>query len=258
MGSTERDGAVPADGAIRDWGNSGARPWPCYRGGTSTCRSSVCIVRSLARSRQRDVTMPRLRNPLYFETAFGTYTADEIIGEGGAGRVYAAVATDGSPVAVKLLSEILRSSEKRNRFKNEVAFLARNRHRNIVPVIDHGLLKSSDASSPFYVMPRYDSSLRQMMRQGIKVDQVMPLFAQLLDGVEAAHLQGVIHRDIKPENVLFDRRAECPRRRRFRDCTICGRSSGRHGENGARTTISELPICSPGAAYAGAVSWATC
>ena len=28
---------------------------------------------------------------------------------------------------------------------------------------------------------------------------------QVLEGVEAAHLQKVIHRDLKPENILFDR-----------------------------------------------------
>ena len=33
---------------------------------------------------------------------------------------------------------------------------------------------------------------------------MLPLFSQVLDGVEAAHLQDVVHRDLKPENILYD------------------------------------------------------
>ena len=43
-----------------------------------------------------------------------------------------------------------------------------------------------------------------MLKASIIPEKVLPYFAQLLDGVEAAHLQGIIHRDLKPENVLYD------------------------------------------------------
>lgn len=149
--------------------------------------------------------MTKLKTPIQFETAFSTYTADELLGEGGSGRVYGARGADGSAVAIKLLAEDRASQDKRSRFKNEVAFLARNKHRNIVSVVDHGLLKSAGLSGPFYVMPRYDCSLRQLIKEGISPVQVLPIFSQLLDGVEAAHLQSVVHRDLKPENVLVSR-----------------------------------------------------
>lgn len=151
--------------------------------------------------------MAKLKTPIQFETTFSIYTAMEILGEGGSGRVYAAEAPDGTAVAVKLLSEERASRDKRSRFKNEIGFLARNKHQNIVTVTDHGLLASDSASGPFYVMARYDSSLRQLIDEGIQPEHVLPLFGQLLDGVEAAHLQGVVHRDLKPENILLDRRA---------------------------------------------------
>lgn len=149
--------------------------------------------------------MPKLKTPLLFETAFSSYVADELIGEGGAGKVYAAKAGDGTAVAVKLLAEDRASKDKRSRFKNEIAFLEKNKHGSIVMVLDYGLLQSKPLSGPFYVMPRYDTSLRGLMREGISPDSVLPLFSQLLDGVEAAHLQGVVHRDLKPENVLYQR-----------------------------------------------------
>src|SRR5262249_30968469 len=96
------------------------------------------------------------------------------------------------------------TSDKRRRFKNELAFLTKTNHSNIVNVVDHGVARG-ELTGPFYVMKRYDESLRELIRTGMKVDAVLPFFSQLLDGVEAAHLLGVVHRDLKPENFLFDK-----------------------------------------------------
>jgi serine/threonine protein kinase len=41
------------------------------------------------------------------------------------------------------------------------------------------------------------------MKQTVPPDRVLPLFSQILNGVEAAHLQGITHRDLKPENILY-------------------------------------------------------
>jgi serine/threonine protein kinase len=146
--------------------------------------------------------MPKINKPLLFETTFGTYEVDEVLGEGGAGKVYGGFGLDGSPVALKVLSLDRVSSDKRKRFKNEIAFLSKNKHANIVTVVDHGLHFSDGVTVPFYVMKRFDSTLRHLLTAGIAQDRVLPLFSQILDGVEAAHLQGAIHRDLKPENVL--------------------------------------------------------
>jgi len=54
-------------------------------------------------------------------------------------------------------------------------------------------------------MPRYDGNLRDLMNARIEPQAVLPLFSQMLDGVETAHLQGVVHRDLKPENILWRR-----------------------------------------------------
>jgi len=149
--------------------------------------------------------MPKLKRQLTFETPFGFYVVDELIGEGGAGRVFGGVSTDHAKVALKVLADERASRDKRGRFKNETAFLLRNKHPNIVSVVDHGLSRGQEVNGPFYVMPRYDGSLRDWMREGLRSGQVLPLFSQILDGVEAAHLQRAIHRDLKPENILHDR-----------------------------------------------------
>ncbi|BDU72954.1 serine/threonine-protein kinase [Mesoterricola silvestris] len=154
--------------------------------------------------------MSKLKTPATFETTFGSYEVTELIGEGGAGRVYGGTGLDGRPIALKVLSEERASKEKRGRFKNEIAFLARNNHPNIVTVLDHGIATSGSIKGPFYVMPRYSRSLRQLMKDGMKPGDVLPLFAQFLDGVEAAHLQKVVHRDLKPENILLDAGGKTP------------------------------------------------
>jgi serine/threonine protein kinase len=151
--------------------------------------------------------MQKLKKPVDFETTFGTYTATEIIGQGGAGRVFAASDDEGNPVAVKLLNAETASKDKRRRFKNEIAFLQRTTHRNLVPVLDHGVSTVSGVAGPFYVMPRYDGSLRELLNEGIAPQNAIKLFGQLLNGVEAAHLVGAVHRDLKPENVLFSESA---------------------------------------------------
>ena len=148
--------------------------------------------------------MTKLKKQVTLETTFGTYVVDELLGEGGAGRVYGGNGLDGTLVALKVLKKEHASSDKRARFKNEISFLANNKHRNIMTVIDHGLARGGDIEGPFYVMPRYPSSLRQLMQEQIASEDVLPLFSQIFDGVEAAHLLGVVHRDLKPENVLYD------------------------------------------------------
>lgn len=151
--------------------------------------------------------MTRLTTPVEIETTFGVYRLDELIGEGGCGRVYGGRGLDDSPVAVKVLNPNV-STEKRRRFKNELNFLLKNRHPNIVSAIDHGLAQTAQIQGPFYVMARYQSSLRRLMANHIAPQNVLSYFSQILDGAEAAHLLGIIHRDLKPENILFDQNSD--------------------------------------------------
>ena len=150
------------------------------------------------------------KQPTVFETAFDTYTVSrsEPIGQGGSGRVIAVTNTDGTHYALKYLLPEHAASPKRKRFKNEIAFCQRTDHRHVVKVVDTGTVSWSGNSVPFYVMPYYESSLRKRMLAKIDAAEVLPLFSQIMDGVEAAHLVGVFHRDLKPENILIDPEAK--------------------------------------------------
>ena len=140
--------------------------------------------------------------PSSFETATNEYKSEGSIGNGGCGTVFRVRDSDNSLYALKLLTEV--EAIKRKRFKNELTFCQENRHPHIVKVLDHGVAKSGDESRPFYVMPLYQSSLRTLMKKGIASEDVLKLFSDMLDGVEAAHLLGVFHRDLKPENLLVE------------------------------------------------------
>lgn len=144
------------------------------------------------------------KRKIMFQTTFATYTEVGVIGGGGSGRILEVVDESGDPWALKLLDCGKANKDKNKRFKNEIQFCLRNKHRNIVTVMDHGLFVDGKIASPFYVMPRYQSSMRKLLESSISSDKVLPFFTDILDGVEAAHLRGVVHRDLKPENILYD------------------------------------------------------
>jgi serine/threonine protein kinase len=139
-------------------------------------------------------------------TSYETYTIRKQIGQGVNGFVYQVTNSSGAEFALKLLDPRTATEEKRKRFRNELGFCERNNHKNIITVVDRGLFENA----PFYVMHCYGGSLRDLIRNPIEHQKVLPVFSQILDGVEAAHLQRVIHRDLKPENILFDQASETP------------------------------------------------
>ncbi len=152
--------------------------------------------------------MAKLKSKVVFETLEGEYTVDEKIGEGGAGIVYGGLGPKGEAVAVKVLSADRATSDKRRRFKNEIGFLVRVNHPHVVAVLDHGIAKTGTVQGGFYVMRRYDSSLRSLIKKGIEPKKALSLFVQILKGVETAHLLKAVHRDLKPENILYDAKGD--------------------------------------------------
>lgn len=138
-----------------------------------------------------------------FETPFDTYNAISVIGEGGAGLVYEVRNSSGETFALKCLAPARVTADRLKRFKNEIAYCQNQDHPNIVKVLDTGAAILKGVKSPFYVMRRYTGTLRTHMHN-LQPAKALNAFAQLLNGVEAAHLANVWHRDVKPENVLWD------------------------------------------------------
>lgn len=136
-------------------------------------------------------------------TVFDTYTLISQIGEGGNGVVWLAANENKENVAIKFIKRDS-STEKRKRFKNELWFCLNHEHKNIVKVLDFGLLNDADIQeNSFYVMPYYSKTLRDRLNEGIKPEDAINIYVGLIEGLKYAHEHGAIHRDIKPENILF-------------------------------------------------------
>lgn len=140
-----------------------------------------------------------MKKPKEVRSTFAIYTIKDVIGQGGSGIVYNATDDADELVAIKILDPTKATREKVKRFENEYRFCSSNRHQNIIQVFDHGL---TDNGAPFFVMKLYDSCLRLLIGK-LKHSEILKIFGKILDGLEAAHLQGVVHRDLKPENILI-------------------------------------------------------
>ena len=131
----------------------------------------------------------------------GHYEVLEPLGVGGMGEVYRARDTKlGRDVAIKVLPEAFsRDKERLARFEREARLLAQLNHANIATL--HGLEESD--GQPFLVMELVEGeTLAERIARGpIPVDEAIPLFIEIADGLEAAHEKGIIHRDLKPANI---------------------------------------------------------
>ncbi|HEY9679352.1 MAG TPA: protein kinase [Drouetiella sp.] len=105
--------------------------------------------------------------------------------------------------ALKTLKTSDASSTALRRFQQEAKVLAKFEHPNIVAVADFGVLEDG---MPFLVMELLQGqTLDEYVKTkgALPLNQALPIFVQLCDGLAYAHEKGVIHRDIKPSNVML-------------------------------------------------------
>jgi serine/threonine-protein kinase len=129
------------------------------------------------------------------------YKVLEKIGEGGMGEVYLAKDTKlDRQVAIKVLPKAFSENEERlARFGREARLLASLNHPNIAAIHQ---LEESDGVHFLALEYIPGETLAERIRRGpIPVDEALPLFKQIAEGLEAAHENGVIHRDLKPANI---------------------------------------------------------
>jgi eukaryotic-like serine/threonine-protein kinase len=134
-------------------------------------------------------------------TTIGSYRILAAIGAGGMGEVYRAQHVRlGREVAVKLLPESMADApERRTRFEREARVLAALNHPNIATL--HGLEDCGELTLLEMELVPGENLAERLKRGPMAPDEVVPIFKQIAEALEAAHAQGIIHRDLKPANV---------------------------------------------------------
>jgi len=139
-------------------------------------------------------------------TFAGRYQIIEELGKGGMGKVYKAQDTDlKEKVAIKLLRpEIAADKKTIERFRNELKFARKIRHKNVCQMYDLNKEKGLHYITMEYVPGEDLKSMIRMMGQ-LSSGKTIFIAKQVCEGLSEAHRLGVVHRDLKPQNIMIDR-----------------------------------------------------
>jgi Tol biopolymer transport system component len=132
----------------------------------------------------------------------GHYEVQSPLGAGGMGEVYRARDTRLSrSVALKVLPEsLVVEPERLQRFEKEARAASALNHPNIVTIYEVGTL---DGVAYIAMELVEGKTLRELLHPGaLPLRRLLPLSAQIADGLAQAHEAGIVHRDLKPENVM--------------------------------------------------------
>lgn len=145
------------------------------------------------------------------------YKILKVIGEGGNGRIYE-VENNQTKYALKIFKENNKEKNKENneeknkeknknnkkikikkeRFKKEINFCKKNKHKNIVQIYASDEINGELC----YVMPLYEMNFAELIKKGISLEKAFNYIFNICNALEFLHNKNVIHRDLKPENIL--------------------------------------------------------
>jgi serine/threonine-protein kinase len=134
----------------------------------------------------------------------GNYKIEQKIGEGGMGAVFRGVDMMlEREVAIKFLRpELASQPQVVERFRSEAVTLAKLNHPNVATL--YNFMRQGES---FFMVLEFvrGETLDNIIQRGSSIpsDQAIPLFCQVLDGIQHAHEWGIVHRDIKPANMML-------------------------------------------------------
>eukprot|EP00039_Didymoeca_costata_P010039 m.134162 g.134162 ORF g.134162 m.134162 type:complete len:792 (+) comp14689_c0_seq6:167-2542(+) len=134
---------------------------------------------------------------------------------------------EGITVAIKRMHKIIENTANAADFDNEVQFLRKCRHRNIVKFFGAGTWAQKYSQSiPFLVVEFLErGSMEVIFRQKTELSwqKKTSLLLDIQSGMQYLHALGRIHRDMKPGNILVSKswRAKVADLGTMEQCLLC-------------------------------------
>ncbi|MFN2548824.1 MAG: protein kinase [Myxococcales bacterium] len=153
------------------------------------------------------------RDPLVGQMVAGRFKVEELIGQGGMGKVYRArhLALDRLVCLKMLKPALLEDPTLVGRFEREAKAASRLNHPNGIQILDFG---RNDADGALFIAMEYvqGKDLRIVLRDEwpLAEARLCNIMAQVLSALGEAHAHNVIHRDLKPENIMVEQRRDQP------------------------------------------------
>ncbi len=130
------------------------------------------------------------------------YTVQNLIGKGAYATVWKAVQNATSrDVALKILRMDLSTDGVFIRFAREIRLMEKLNHPNIAQIYDSRV----DAGLGYCAMELIDGAPLQKYIKDRKISkaELLEIVAQICDGLQHAHENGIVHRDVKPSNIMM-------------------------------------------------------
>ncbi|OMO90118.1 S-locus glycoprotein [Corchorus olitorius] len=181
------------------------------------------------------------------------FSSDNKLGQGGFGHVYKGILKEGKEIAVKRLSKD--SGQGLDEFKNEVTFIAKLQHRNLVKLFGC-CIKGDERMLIYEYLPNksldhfiFDKTRNKLLNWHKRMNIIDGIARGLLYLHHDSRLR-IIHRDLKASNILLDNNMNP----KILDFGLARKFGGDQTEDKTRRVVGTYGYMSPEYAFHGCFS----